>query len=149
MASAKVDQRERAMELLLAGNTPPQVAGAIGVNRSTVWRWTQEPDFAAELRQRRAERKFAILEMLEEGALEAVGCLRAIQGDAAAPVGVRVRAACALLDRAGMDARGSSLYPNSGLRVEGVESWPEREAALQEDKAHRGLLRGLIGPLCS
>lgn len=38
-----------ALSLLAFGESPPRVAKTVGVNRTTVWRWTQEPEFAAVL----------------------------------------------------------------------------------------------------
>ena len=47
-------RRERALDLLLCGRTPSEVGAEVGVRRETVWRWSQEPDFTAELERRRA-----------------------------------------------------------------------------------------------
>lgn len=52
-------RRARAIDLLLAGRTIPDVATEFGVNRRTVWRWTTEPAFAAELARGRDARRCA------------------------------------------------------------------------------------------
>jgi hypothetical protein len=48
-------KQERAIELLLAGETPTQIARQLEVDRSTLYRWQDQPDFLALLnRNRRA-----------------------------------------------------------------------------------------------
>ena len=43
-----VIQKQRAIQLLLEGKAVAQVAEAIGVDRTTVYRWLKEPSFVAE-----------------------------------------------------------------------------------------------------
>ncbi len=73
-----------------------------GLRRETIWRWTQDPAFAAEVSRRQAERRQAIHSELDAGVLEAVQMLRGLVADPEAPAGARVRAATALMDRAGL-----------------------------------------------
>jgi hypothetical protein len=40
-----------AARLIAAGRTLPEVALELRLNRSTVWRWTRDPTFQAELRR--------------------------------------------------------------------------------------------------
>jgi len=51
------------------------------VRRETVWRWTQDPAFAAEVSRRQAERRQAIHSELDAGVLEAVQMLRGLVAD--------------------------------------------------------------------
>ena len=74
----------------------------VGVRRETIWRWTQDPAFAAEVSRRQAERRQAIHSELDAGVLEAVQMLRGLVADPETPAGARVRAATALMDRAGL-----------------------------------------------
>ena len=79
-APKKGAARDRALALLLEGRTVPDVATELGCGRVTVWAWTKDPEFAAELAARRgASRDLAELH-LAEAAIEAVGALRAIMG---------------------------------------------------------------------
>ena len=95
-------KQQRALDLLLAGHATTAVAAMVGVRRETIWRWTQDPDFAAEVSRRQAERRLAIHAELDAGVLEAVQMLRGLVADPEAPAGARVRAATALMDRAGL-----------------------------------------------
>jgi hypothetical protein len=95
-------KQQRALDLLLAGHATTAVAAQVGVRRETIWRWTQDPAFAAEVSRRQAERRQAIHSELDAGVLEAVQMLRGLVVDPEAPAGARVRAATALMDRAGL-----------------------------------------------
>ena len=95
-------KQQLALDLMLAGHTTTEVAAQIGVRRETVWRYTQDPDFAAEVSRRRAERRLAVHAELDAGVREAVQMLRGLVSDPEAPHGARVRAATALMDRAGL-----------------------------------------------
>ena len=95
-------KKQRALDLLLAGHATTAVAAEVGVRRETIWRWTQDPAFAAEVSRRQAERRQAIHSELDAGVLEAVQMLRGLVADPEAPAGARVRAATALMDRAGL-----------------------------------------------
>ena len=122
-------QKQRALELLLVGYAVPDTARELGVNRSTVWRWTQEPEFAAELRSERASRRYAVQEAIHSVALEAVAYLAELVRDPEAPPAVRLKAACAVLDRAGVMASGKQAGQLPGsLPVHGVETWPATES---------------------
>ena len=120
---------QRGLDLLLAGATVPDVAREVGVNRSTVWRWTQEPEFAAQLRADRASRRYAVQEAIHAVALEAVAYMATLVRDEAAPPAVRLKAACALLDRAGVSSSGANAgqLPRA-MPVHGVETWPATES---------------------
>jgi len=102
MSNKLPPRRKRALELVLAGRTLPEVGEELGVNRSTVWKWTQDPGFAVELHQARVSRAGALQEAVGATALDAVRYLGEVVRDNSAPAGVRVRAACAVLDRAGL-----------------------------------------------
>ena len=94
-------KQQRALDLLLAGHATTAVAAEVGVRRETNWRCTQDTAFAADVSRRQAERRQAIHSELDAGVLEAVQMLRGLVADPEAPAGARVRAATALMDRAG------------------------------------------------
>lgn len=51
-----LDERQlRAVDLLASGRAASEVAAELGVDRTTLWRWLQEPPFAASLNSRRLE----------------------------------------------------------------------------------------------
>lgn len=95
-------QRDRAVDLLLEGRSIPDVAGELGVRRETVWRWTQDPEVAAELRARRMERREAKASQLDELADRALEVLSELLEGEDTPPAVRFKIATALLDRAGL-----------------------------------------------
>jgi hypothetical protein len=96
----------RAFEVLAAGGTVAEAAARAGVHRNTVARWTREgAPLAAALAELRRERLAAARARLVAAAGGAVEVLAELAADPCAPPAVRVRAACALLDRAGLGPR--------------------------------------------
>lgn len=114
------DPRERGIDLLLAGATTTEVAAALGVHRSTVWRWLHEPDVVELMGQLRDELRTAVRARLEAAAVEAVAVLCRIMADDCAPHAARVRAAEAVLDRVDGGRAGLPVEapdPNRALAV--------------------------------
>jgi hypothetical protein len=68
----------------------------------SVWRWRQDPSFAYEVDLRQGQRRQSIHDELDAGVIESVRMLRGPMADTDAPPGARVRAATALMDRAGL-----------------------------------------------
>ncbi len=95
-------KQQRALDLILAGHSTTDIAAQVGVRRETIWRWRQDPSFAAEVSVRQAQRRRSIHDELDAGVLESVKMLRGLVNDTEAPPGARVRAATALMDRAGL-----------------------------------------------
>jgi hypothetical protein len=48
-------RRERALEMMLAGAFDTTIAKELGVDRRTIYRWREDPEFAEELEERRLE----------------------------------------------------------------------------------------------
>jgi len=94
--------QQRALELILAGHSVTDIAAQVGVRRETVWRWRNDPSFAYEVSVRQGQRRQAIHDELDAGVIESVRMLRGLVADTDAPPGARVRAATALMDRAGL-----------------------------------------------
>lgn len=103
------DPRERGIDLLLAGSTTTEVGAALGVHRSTVWRWLHEPDVVELMGQLRDELRTAVRARLEAAAVEAVAVLCRIMADDCAPHAARVRAAETILDRVDGGRSGFSV----------------------------------------
>ena len=95
-------RKQRALELILAGHSVTDIASQVGVRRETVWRWRQDPSFASEVSVRQGQRRQSIHDELDAGVIESVRMLRGLVADTDAPPGARVRAATALMDRAGL-----------------------------------------------
>ena len=119
-------RQQRALDLVLAGHSSAEVAKQVGVRRETVWRWKQDPAFAVELHGLQAVRRVAVQDELEGAALEAVQVLRGLMADEGVNPGVRVRAATALLDRAGatpaygVESRHKAAQEAARRRTEGA-----------------------------
>jgi hypothetical protein len=111
----------RAIDLLLGGATDAEVARALDVDRSTVWRWRIRPDVASVLAEGRRLRLDGVAERLRDGAHRAIDFLLEVLAETSHPVAVRLRAATEVLDRAGHVSSGA----------EGVQ----RAAQLDEDIA--------------
>lgn len=94
--------RALALELLLEGHSNTEVAERLNLDRTTVWKWTKDPQFAGELSERRAERRHAAHGLLDAEVPRCIRTLVTIRDDVRAPAIVRVKAAAELLDRAGI-----------------------------------------------
>lgn len=95
------DKQYAAMDLLLMGKSTDEVGKAIGVRRETVWRWTKDPDFVAQIEDARTERRARLSAALEDAAQRAAEVL--VSGlDESAPWSVRLRAAESILSRSGV-----------------------------------------------
>jgi hypothetical protein len=91
----------RGLDLMVRGCSITQVALELGVNRTSVWRWTKEPIFAAALAEAQREvldEARTRIKLLATSAVEALAVTLAEADDPSA----RIRAATALLDRAGI-----------------------------------------------
>lgn len=93
-------RRLKAVEALIQEDSLESAAKAAGVNRTTLWRWLQEPEFQAAFRygcKTLMESGLGKLQGYTERAVDTLG--RALSADAEPGWGVRVRAATAILDR--------------------------------------------------
>ncbi len=94
------DKQHIALDFMIMGKSPSEVAAAVGVCRETVWRWTKDPDFAAALADARTERRERLQVAIEDAAVRAAEVLAAGLDDSV-PWNVRIRVAESILDRAG------------------------------------------------
>lgn len=95
--------QSRALELYAQGSTDAEVATELGVERSTAWRWrTQDAAFRRELRRTHAEATKAAAGRLEGLVEKALDVLASTLTDQEAPLALRLRAAEAVLERAGI-----------------------------------------------
>ena len=90
-------QQQQTLGLLATGLRIEEIAETLGVHRSTIWRWRQEPEFVAQWNQilvdTREEQTRSLLELQQE-AIEALrGCLLS-ENDM-----VRLRASLSVLEK--------------------------------------------------
>ena len=136
-------KQQRALDLILAGHSVTDIASQVGVRRETVWRWRNDPSFASEVSVRQAQRRQSIHDELDAGVIESVRMLRGLVADTDAPPGARVRAATALMDRAGLtpslcggSATQSRTRPATSHRsLPQHQGWPPTP-----HPAHKGVL---------
>jgi AcrR family transcriptional regulator len=90
--------QERAVIAMLEHPTIEGAAKAVGVNKTTLWRWLQDEDFhAAYMKARRESVKQAIARM-QQATGEAVTVLQEIMNDKQALVFARVASAKAIIE---------------------------------------------------
>ena len=121
--------QQRALELILAGHSVTDIASQVGVRRETVWRWRNDPSFASEVSVRQGQRRQSIHDELDAGVIESVRMLRGLVADTDAPPGARVRAATALMDRAG-------LTPAYAVEVRHSAEDAQQQATDPDNHAH-------------
>ena len=108
-----------ALVVLARGGSVGEAARVAGVHRNTVARWTRAGarlDLA--LAALRVERVAAVRLSLSRAAAAVADELVALALDPAAPPAVRVRAACAVLDRAGLGPCAEPVAPVVEVEVE-------------------------------
>ena len=92
------DQR-KAIAALLEGLTIPKAAKRVGVTRSAVWKWTQDPTFATELRKAEQYQLSEISRALAAVGVSSVATLVELKDSPEVPAMVRARAASDLLGK--------------------------------------------------
>ena len=93
------EKHQKALALILSGDSIPTTAKKMGIRRETVWKWTKDPNFATELDRLRKEAVSAIQLEFREASLEAAQTLRDIMNDPDQKASDRIRASLAILDR--------------------------------------------------
>jgi hypothetical protein len=93
------EKHQKALALILSGDSIPTAAKKMGLRRETVWKWTKDPNFATELDRLRQESISALQLEFREASLEAAQTLRNIMNDPEQKATDRIRASIAILDR--------------------------------------------------
>ena len=99
-------KQQQTLVLLATGLRIEEIAETLGVHRSTIWRWRQNPEFIAKWNQilvdTREEQTRSLIELQQE-AIEALrGCLRS-ENDM-----VRLRASLSVLEKVASLTVGST-----------------------------------------
>lgn len=100
-ATSLTQQQGRAAGMLAAGNTVGDVANALGVDRATVWRWRQVPEFQEHANELRRLTWRAAADRMRQNAALAAEVLASILADPLAAPRYRVAAARVVLGAAG------------------------------------------------
>jgi hypothetical protein len=97
-ATATERKQDKAIIALLTEPTVEAAARAVDIAPATIWRWTQQPEFRAKLRDARRAVMEGAIGHLQQTATEAVEALR--RNLTCGTPSVEVRAATAILDQA-------------------------------------------------
>ncbi len=110
--------QHRAVVALLTEPTLQDAAKAAGVDRSTIYRWLQKPDFQAAYREARRQAVHRATARLQQLTGEAAEVLREVMNDKAQQGAARVGAARLVLDYAARLTEAEDL----ASRVEALEA---------------------------
>lgn len=69
-------RRQRCLELLLSGRTATEIAAELGIDRRTIYRWRQDPEFAEAVQERQDEVRDTIHAALVAMTPDAMAALR-------------------------------------------------------------------------
>jgi hypothetical protein len=116
-------KQERAIVALLTHNTLGEASIAVGIGEATIFRWLNDPKFAARYKAARREVWSQSLAVLQKAATDAALTLKKIATDEDAPASARVSAARAILE-----------HSRAGIEVEELE---ERISNLEESVRER------------
>ena len=97
-ATATERRQDRAIVALLTEPTVEAAARAVDIAPATIWRWSQQADFRAKLRDARRAVVEGAIGRLQQAATEAVSTLQ--RNLTCGTPAVEVRAATAILDQA-------------------------------------------------
>ena len=117
MEGKLTSSQTRALDALLDGLTIQDAAAVAGVNRKTVSRWLEQPDFWRAYTQRSGQTLQLAARRLTGRIDSALSVLDAVLADDEAPAGVRLRAAQLTID--------------SALRLVDAADFADRLAALE------------------
>lgn len=110
MDAAARARQEKAAFLTSIGKKGREVAKELGVHETTISQWKHDPEFMELVNGYQRETREAARHAIEGAVLSAVECLKEImEGSDSTPDAVRVRAACELLDRAGLTAKNDKV----------------------------------------
>ncbi len=93
--------QQKFVALIATGSTATEAAAATGVHRNTVLNWLRSPVFAETYQRACRRRSAAFTKQAEALAIESFAAIRAIIADPQMPPAVRLKAALAMIDRAG------------------------------------------------
>lgn len=97
----KLSRRAEKMILaLLEHPTQEKAAAAVGVGKTTLWRWRKDPDFQKALLEAHRDAYSQTIARLQQGSAAAAATLLRVMTDPAATASSRVRAAQCVLDKA-------------------------------------------------
>ena len=103
------EQKAQAIRLLSSGISIPEAAKRVGVGRETVWRWTKEQEFSAELTLYKSQVAVGAQVALNHAVYEAVEALREVIKDKDSTHKSRIDAAKVILDRSKLELQNTKV----------------------------------------
>lgn len=131
----------RALELLIAGHTVPEIAEELGVSRTTVWRWSRQPEFAHAFLELRRTRFESAQMMMDETAFDAIRVLQDVMNDEAQSGASRVAAAREVLDRAGWSPARKAPVRYEGTVKQEIDGFLDRLGEVLDEETYERVLR--------
>jgi predicted DNA-binding protein (UPF0251 family) len=115
------EKKQEALRLLSAGHTIPKAAEKVGVGRATLWKWTKEPEFSAELTVYRNKEAAGAQMALGHAVYEAVEVLRQIMADEDSSNKERTEGAKIVLERSKLELTDAKVKVKGG--GDALEEW--------------------------
>lgn len=115
------EKKQEALRLLSSGHTIPKAAEKVGVGRATLWKWTKEPEFSAELTIYKNKEAAGAQMALSHAVYEAVEVLRHIMADEDSTNKERTEAAKIVLDRSKLQLTDAKVKVKGG--ADALEKW--------------------------
>jgi hypothetical protein len=143
-------KQELAIEYLVTGMSPSDVARQIGISREQLWRWrTQNPSFAARHAQRRSDFHETLVDGLWGLAATAMGVAREslAEGDPRMAIDVLRLVARGLTDIHYEDVRANETPHREGFRCYECDLLAKSERGLERHRRikHRKEAKGATG----
>tara|TARA_R110000744_G_scaffold17866_3_gene48180 strand:+ start:136 stop:513 length:378 start_codon:yes stop_codon:yes gene_type:complete len=117
------EQKAQAIRLLSSGISIPEAAKRVGVGRETVWRWTKEQEFSAELTLFKSQVAVGAQVALNHAVYEAVEALRDVIKDKDATDKSKIDAAKVILDRSKLELQNTKVKVRGSS--EDLKKWLE------------------------
>ena len=117
------EQKAQAIRLLSSGLSIPEAAKRVGVGRETVWRWTKEQEFSAELTLYKSQVAVGAQVALNHAVYEAVEALRDVIKDDEATHRNKIDAAKVILERSKIELQNTKVKVKGNS--EDLKAWLE------------------------
>ena len=114
----KSTQLDRAIELMLLGQTDASISSQLNVSRTTVWRWRNSEEAVALLSAHRNRVLERISDRVSSMADKAIDVVESVLCDPEAGSMLKMKAAAMVLDRAGITERNAIEMHKDNRRSE-------------------------------
>ena len=110
----------KAAAMVASGQADEQIAGELGIHRTTVFRWRSSPTFQAEVNRHREAMFQNLHDLMRDSVYGAVDAIRHIITHSP-DESLKLKAACALLNAVTWDLRPGPTDPRELVRAEALQ----------------------------